>query len=455
MPRRRGPNTSLAELLAEADINAAELAREVNRLAAAEGMSLRYDRTTVAHWLTGSRPRGLVPQLVAEALTRRTGRPVSAQETGLTDDADESHEDEQRSVLQNLVVLARTDADPARRVTLLQSAFRQRSVPSAEAVVADQPVGPSRHRAGATGAEAEWVRFMVSHFAAGWYRYGGGYARAALASGLGDDVARLLVHQALPAVRTAILSATAQLAHLLGEMSADAGHQGLAQRYYLLALDAATEAGDRHTHAITLRAMSVQAVRMKAFRYAAELADTAVTTAVPSGSGDLQAFVLVQRAHVQALMGEHHSAYRDLDEAERSLGRADERQGAFFHYPRAGFAYRQGQTLHRLGEVRPALDVLQYAAAERPAHEHRLRALSQARAALVLLEQGWVDEACVHGRLFVEEYPFLRSHRCTLALRELRARLMPFRRLPEVAALLARLSSLTPPTEPAWGFPGI
>ncbi|MFI2644194.1 tol-pal system YbgF family protein [Streptomyces sp. NPDC018610] len=453
MPRRRGRNALLAELLAEANISAAELARDVNRLAAAEGVSLRYDRTTVAHWLTGSRPRGLVPQLVAEALTRRTGRPVSAQETGLTDVADKTAEGEQGNVLQDLVVLARTDVDPARRVTLLQSVFRQRSVPSAEAVHAEQSVGPVRHRAAVTGADVERVRFMVSQFAAGWYRYGGGHARTALASCLGDDVGRLLVRPATPPVRTELMSATAQLAHLMGEMVADAGHQGLAQRYYLLALDTATEAGDHHTRAIILRGMSVQAARMNVLRYAADLADAAVTAAA-SDSGDLRAFVLVQRAYVRSLRGEHESAYRDLGMAEQSLDRAVDCRNAFFHYPRAGFAYRQGQTLYRLRDVGPALDALRYAAAERSAHDHRLRALSQARAALVLLAQGRADEACVHGRLFVEEYPFLRSRRSVLALRELRARLMPFRRVPEAASLLARLSSLTPPTEPAWRYPG-
>ncbi|MEW2294730.1 hypothetical protein ABZ719_18825 [Streptomyces sp. NPDC006743] len=332
-------------------------------------------------------------------------------------------------------------------MTLLRSVFRQRGVPSAGALDRHRSDGPVRHGAAVTGADVERVRFVVSQFAAGWYRYGGGHARTALASCLGEDVGRLLARPAPPTVGAELLPAIAHLAHLLGEMSADAGHQGLAQRYYLLALETATEADDHHTRAITLRAMSVQAVRMKALRYAADLVDAAVTSAAASAGGDLRAFVLVQQAHVRALRGERDSAYRDLAAAERALGRAEDRRGVFFQYPRAGFAYRQGQTLHRLGDARPALDALRYAAAERPACEHRLRALSQARTALVLLERGRLDEACLHGRIFAEEFPFVRSHRSVLALRELRARLMPFRRLPEAAALLASLSSLASPTE--------
>jgi hypothetical protein len=398
----------------------------------------------------------VVPQLVAEVLSRRIGHPVSAAETGLTDDSDElAAPGDQASILQKLVVLARTDADPARRVTLMGSVFRERSVPGPEPVDAHRSVGPVRRTAAVTGADVERIHFLVSQFAAGWYRYGGGHARSALASCLGDDVGRLVVHPAPSAERRELGSTAAQLAYLLGEMTADAGRQGLAQRYYLLALETAAEADDHHMRAIILRSMSVQAVRMNALRYAADLADAAVTTAVPLSSGDLQAFILAQRAHVRALRGERLGAYRDLEAAEGSLDGADDRQGPFFRYPRAGFAYRQGQTLHRLGDDGPALDALRYAAAERPAHEHRLSALSQARAALVLLERGQIEEACCHGWLLAEEYPFLRSYRSALASRELRARLMPFRRLPEASALLAKLSSLASPAERSRPSPGV
>ncbi|MFD5447868.1 MULTISPECIES: tol-pal system YbgF family protein [unclassified Streptomyces] len=448
MSRRHGRNAMLAGLLTEADMSAADLARDVNRLAAAEGVSLRYDRTTVAHWLTGSRPRGLVPQLVAEALTRRIGRPIDATETGLTERSDETRGGE-ADVSRDLVVLARRDAHPAGHAQLLQSVFRQRGVPAAEAVHTPQPVSPTRRHGGLTGADVGRVRFMVSQFAAGWFRYGGGHARTALASYLGDDVGRLLVLAARPDVRADLLSATAQLTHLLGDMSSDAGHQGLSQRYYFLALGAAAEAGDLRTRTITLRATSVQAVRMNAFRYAADLADAAVTSAGESGDGALRAFVLAQRANALALVGEHRRAHQDLEAAEGSLDETALRQDVFSRYPRAGFAYRKGQTLHLLGDARSALDALRYAAAERPAHEHRLRALSQARVALVLLEQGMVEEACTYGQLFAEVYPLLRSRRSLLVARELRARLTQFRRVPEAAALLGRISAITLPKGPA------
>ncbi|GAB3949668.1 helix-turn-helix domain-containing protein [Streptomyces sparsus] len=81
---RRERNHRLAALLAEAGWSAADLARTVNALVVAQSVALRYDRTAVAHWLTGSRPRPPVPDLVALAFSRRCNRLVTTADTGLT-----------------------------------------------------------------------------------------------------------------------------------------------------------------------------------------------------------------------------------------------------------------------------------------------------------------------------------------------------------------------------------
>ncbi len=58
---RRVANAWLGDLLAEAGWSGAELARAVNALGTLHGLALRYDRTAVAHWLSGTRPRRPVP----------------------------------------------------------------------------------------------------------------------------------------------------------------------------------------------------------------------------------------------------------------------------------------------------------------------------------------------------------------------------------------------------------
>ncbi|MYR57173.1 hypothetical protein GTY54_13335, partial [Streptomyces sp. SID625] len=136
MASRHGHNAALRGLLSEAGMSAAELARSVNRLAAGEGLALHYDRTTVAHWLSGSRPRDPVPQLVAEVLTRGIGRLVSVAETGLagarSQAASDGSDEDRADPLPRLVALARTDADPVRRVLLARLVFRQHGVPDTE-----------------------------------------------------------------------------------------------------------------------------------------------------------------------------------------------------------------------------------------------------------------------------------------------------------------------------------
>ncbi|RSN64744.1 hypothetical protein DMH12_02045 [Streptomyces sp. WAC 04229] len=448
MPRRRTRNALLAQLLAEANLSAAQLARDVDRLAAAQGMSLRYDRTAVAHWLAGSRPKAPVPEFVAEALTRRTGRPINPEETGLAETAaDDGWEDEVErgrpgDPLRGLVTLARADADPAQRPRLVRVVFRQSVPPGLEPVGLPRDVGPGVRGAQVSEADVVRARYMSDQFARNWSLFGGGHGRSSFASYLSEDIGRLLMKPALPLLRKDLLSVTGQLAHTLGDMAADAGHAGLAQRYYYAALRTAAENQDWRTRAITLRALSVQAVRVGALSYAIDLADRAITAADVENGDDLRAFVLVQRAYVRVLSGESRTVYRDMDTAEACLDRAHSRPGPFTCYPKAGMAYRKGLVLLRLGDTPAALDALRYAAEDRPSHERRRRALSQVRVALVLLDLGQVDEACVYGRLFMEEYPFLRSQRSAVLLKELQARLVRFRRVPEAVALINRISHL-------------
>ncbi|MFD7512563.1 hypothetical protein ACFV5N_24940, partial [Streptomyces sp. NPDC059853] len=61
MKERRGPNHQLRALLREAGWTQQELARAVNTLGTETGTPLRYDRTAVAHWLSGTQPRHPVP----------------------------------------------------------------------------------------------------------------------------------------------------------------------------------------------------------------------------------------------------------------------------------------------------------------------------------------------------------------------------------------------------------
>ncbi|MGD9485944.1 sporulation protein [Streptomyces sp. TRM70308] len=82
----RGPNEKLGTVLALAGISNAGLARRVNDLGAQRGLSLRYDKTSVARWVSkGMVPQGAAPHLIAAAIGSKLGRPVPLHEIGLAD----------------------------------------------------------------------------------------------------------------------------------------------------------------------------------------------------------------------------------------------------------------------------------------------------------------------------------------------------------------------------------
>ncbi|MEU2718850.1 hypothetical protein [Streptomyces sp. NPDC007205] len=352
--------------------------------------------------------------------------------------------------VQQLLVLAGLDADPARRPPLLDLIYRQIPVDTKEdaallASTAGAYVTATAEEFGrqrSVTVEAQLLYAMIDSFASYKEQFGGGHARAVPAAYTADDVGRLLTSLVRPPVRTDVMIAVGQLAHLMGDMTADAGHHGLAQRYYLLASGIAVKEGDRRGRAIALRAMSVQAASLEVPRYAADLADAAVDVAGTLDDGDLRAFLLAQRAYARTLVRDAPGAIEDLAAAERALDGTTGGAGPFTSYPRAGLAYQQGMTLHALGDRAGAVAAFSRAVQWRAPHERRLRALTQARLADVLLDLGRVEEACVHASAFADDYPFLHSHGAILAIGRIRSRFATFLKVQRAAAVYERLTEL-------------
>ncbi|MFE9564280.1 hypothetical protein ACFYM0_24585 [Streptomyces sp. NPDC006487] len=376
----RVANARLGDLLAEAGWSGAELARAVNALGTLHGLALRYDRTAVAHWLSGTRPRRLVPELIAAALTERCGRLVTVTEAGLGTGsagpgvrpgpgAGAAAEDGGGGLLR-LALQARADVDPHGRPPLLRSPYQPVPVPTpvwdrepaqggGEAAAGTPPRTrtPLRTHTGAdtrtvadtaagtdtrTGiaelaarrhlaAHAEQLRALAGSFSGLYLAHGGVHTRAALAAWLAQDAGAFAARHTDgpgPAVRgrgapgrgrgaPGVWRGYAQLAHLLAEMTADSGYHGLAQEYHGIALGLARQAGDRRMYAITLRAMSAHAGRLGQPAHAVRLARTAVETAPADGEPGTLAFLLVQRAAAHAHAGQRAAAAADLAAADR------------------------------------------------------------------------------------------------------------------------------------------
>ncbi|MEU4272602.1 hypothetical protein [Streptomyces sp. NPDC026092] len=440
---RREANGLLAALLGEADWTGGELARAVNGLGTAQGLRLRYDRTSVAHWLTGSRPRPPIPDLVAAAFSRRVGRLVLAAETGLA--APERSWESllapgAASVVGGLITLCRAEARPEPRAFLARSgyALTALALPSWRSPPAAQPVTPavSGFRR-PVPEDVQLLQEMARVYAALSRSHGGAHARSALAAYIGDDVSRLLggapgVGQLHDDARVAV----AQLVHVLAVMTGDAGREGLAQRYFSHALALAHQAGDRRQYAITLRAMSSQALRLLHHRRADELAHAALTVHGEPGDPTVLSFLLVQRALTSAHRGERLVALADLAAAERRHERAVHEGAPFVAYPPSGLHYQRAEVFLALGDDAEGRAALRSALAHRPPGDHRQVALTHARLAESLLGVGHLEEACGHWSRFLDRYPHLHSRQVDRSLSELVRRLRPHQRQRHAAAVL-------------------
>jgi hypothetical protein len=124
-------------------------------------------------------------------------------------------------------------------------------------------------------ADVAMVKATADTFAMLDDRFGGGHARQAVIQYLSHDVAPLLHGTYTESVGKALFSTVAEATMLAGWMSYDAGHHGLAQRYYLHALRLAQDAGDRRLAGSILSAMSHQATFLGRFDDAATLARAA------------------------------------------------------------------------------------------------------------------------------------------------------------------------------------
>ncbi|WP_405491176.1 hypothetical protein [Streptomyces sp. NBC_00096] len=503
-PRRNNP--LLAGLLAEAGWNGAELARGVNALGTLHGLTLRYDRTAVAHWLSGTRPRGPVPQLIAAALTDRCGRLVTVEEAGFGGGPSGAGPAAGGSAVEGpaagpgaagpgaagpvaagsaaegllrLALRARADADPHTRPPLLRSPYQPAEVPV--------PVwdGPPEGRAGAVPGiaelaarrrlrvHAEQLRALAQSFSGLYLTHGGVHTRAALAAWLAQDAGEFAArHRAARGSRRAGSGAAgapagsagtalrgrsgdsavegdvwrgyAQLAHLLGEMTADSGYHGLAQEYHGIALGLARQAGDRRMYAITLRAMSAHAGRLGQPLHAVRLARTAVETAPPDGEPGTLAFLLVQRAAAHAHAGERVEAAADLAAADRFHARhaVAPPAGPFDSYARADLDFARARTHLALGEFPAAAEALERSLRGRAAGQHRATALTHAALAETLLRLGHLTRACEHWRAFLTAVPAVRSRAVREALGRLLRDLAPYRRVREAVATAAMARAL-------------
>jgi hypothetical protein len=344
-------NTRLADLFGLAGWSKGELARLVNRQAAAMGHpQLATDTSRVRRWIDrGETPRDPVPRVLAALFTERLGRVVTIEDLGFvrhgragnrqdvrkTDNPDGLPWAPDRTaavlteftgmdLMLNRRGLVGAGAALAAGSVLsnamhdwLQTDPSRQSVPqrATDPLHAD-PAGFDRYEAAPIGSEEiEALEHSVEVFRAWDASRGGGLQRKAVVGQL-NEVGGMLAYRHADHLQRRLWGVAANLAVLAGWMSHDVGLEPTAQKYFVIAAHAAREGGDRPRAGEALSRAARQMVHLGRPDDALDLMKLA-----KDGSGErvlprTRAMFHTIEAWAQASMGRGQAMRRTLGEAE-------------------------------------------------------------------------------------------------------------------------------------------
>ncbi|MER5477517.1 MFS transporter [Streptomyces sp. NPDC002734] len=465
---QRGPNEKLGAVLALAGISNAGLARRVNDLGAQRGLTLRYDKTSVARWVSkGMVPQGAAPHLIAAAIGQKLGRPVPLHEIGLAD-ADPTPEvglafpRDVGQAVRSATELYRLDLAGRRAGSggIWQSlagsfAVSAYATPASRWLISPADTSVARE-AGAT--EGSGSPLKVGHSdvrklreaaedARRWdSKYGGGDWRSSMVPEcLRVEAAPLLLGSYSDDVGRALFGASAELTRLAGWMAFDTGQQEAAQRYYIQALRLARAAADVPLGGYVLASMSLQATYRGFGDEGVDLAQAAVERNRGLATARTMSFFRLVEARAHAKAGDAAAAGTALKASESWLERSREGDNdptwlGFYGYDRfcadAAECYRD---LKAPGQVRRFTEQALSKPTEEFVRSHGLRLVVSAVAEL---ESGNLDAACEQGVRAVEVAGRISSARTTEYVKDLLTRLEPYGDEPRVVELRERARPL-------------
>jgi hypothetical protein len=328
------------------------MARAVVRVAAENGETLRTNRSAVAHWVAGTAPGERTAAYLAEALSRRAGRPVTPEQIGL---AAPDQLPSGGGPAGGVAALARADVDHR---GFLAAAVYMAAGASLPLGYDHEPVARLLRvrsgRARVAAAEVAVVRQVTRAFGAADEVLGGGHGLSAVAAYLADTAVPLLSARfASDQSRREAFGAAAELAWLLGFKHHDLGQEGAAQAYYRAGFQLAVEADPRGHAAWMIRALAHQALAAGHRRQARALAEAALARAAGHADRATMALLHVTHARILGALGEGPTAARALLAAEDALAQSDQPQAGYslLAGPAAGtFASHAARALTEAGD---------------------------------------------------------------------------------------------------------
>ncbi|MEY7977325.1 hypothetical protein AB8O53_13525 [Streptomyces pilosus] len=343
-PEKR-PNELLASWFVRSGWSKGELARQVNRRARQLGANhISTDTSRVRRWLDGENPREPIPRILSELFSERFGVVVSVEDLGLrttrpapsATGVDLPWTGPQTVAL--LSEFSRSDLMLARRgflgSSLALSAGPSLIEPMQRWLVPNQPAplprtesdpAPSaaRARGRLSKPELDLLETTTVMFRQWDAQCGGGLRRKAVVGQL-HEVTDLLQEPQPEAATRRLFKVAAELAELAGWMSYDVGLQPTAQKYFVLALHAAKEAGDRPLGSYVLSSMSRQMIHLGRPEDALELIHLAQYGSRDCASPRTQSMLYAMEARAYANMGQPGRCKRAVRMAEDTFAEADE-----------------------------------------------------------------------------------------------------------------------------------
>ncbi|SDL24362.1 MFS transporter [Streptomyces indicus] len=472
---QRGPNEKLGTVLALAGISNAGLARRVNDLGSQRGLTLRYDKTSVARWVSkGMVPQGAAPHLIAAAIGQKLGRPVPLHEIGLAD-ADPAPEvglsfpRDIGAAVKSATELYRLDlagrrgtsggiwqslagsfavsayATPASRwlITPADSSV-ERTAEQVRQIAESAPADGKPLRVG--HSDVQKLR-EAAHDARRWdSKYGGGDWRSSMVPEcLRVEAAPLLLGTYSDEVGRALFGATAELTRLAGWMAFDTGQQEAAQRYYIQALRLARAAADVPLGGYVLASMSLQATYRGFGDEGVDLAQAALERNRGLATARTMSFFHLVEARAHARANDAHAAGAALKSAEGWLERSREGDNdpswlGFYSYDR--FAADAAECYRDLKAPRQVRRFTEQALSKPTEEFVRSHGLRLVVSAVAELESGNLDACCAQGLRAVEVAGRISSARTTEYVRDLLHRLEAHGDEPQVIELRERARPL-------------
>ncbi|AYN39194.1 hypothetical protein D9753_10070 [Streptomyces dangxiongensis] len=337
------PNELLGSWFVRSGWSKGELARQVNRRARQLGANhISTDTSRVRRWLDGENPREPIPRILSELFSERFGCVVSIEDLGLraarqspaASGVDLPWTGPQAVAL--LSEFSRSDLMLARRgflgTSLALSAGPSLIEPMQRWLVpVPGATGPSEPRSALDSRrpgrlsrpELDLLESTTRMFRQWDAQCGGGLRRKAVVGQL-HEVTDLLQEPQPEATTRKLFQVAAELAELAGWMSYDVGLQPTAQKYFVLALHAAKEAGDKQLGSYILSSMSRQMIHLGRPEDALELIHLAQYGSRDCASPRTQSMLYAMEARAYANMGQPGRTKRAVRMAEDTFAEADE-----------------------------------------------------------------------------------------------------------------------------------